>query len=70
VKDKRRLCDLVCDRPWELGLEKYVQRMGERLRDGILVRVENHVTVVVEIKGYEDDQTKAKHTAAKRWWRR
>ncbi len=22
---------------------------------------------VLEVKGYEDDQTKAKHTAAKRW---
>ena len=27
----------------------------------------NGVTAVVEIKGYEDDQVKAKHTAAKRW---
>jgi type III restriction enzyme len=25
------------------------------------------VTVVLEIKGYEDDETRAKHTAAKRW---
>jgi type III restriction enzyme len=25
------------------------------------------VTVVLEIKGFEDDQTKAKHIAAKRW---
>jgi type III restriction enzyme len=32
-----------------------------------LVRLSNGVTVVVETKGYEDDQTKAKHTAAKRW---
>jgi type III restriction enzyme len=32
-----------------------------------LVRLSNGVTVVLEIKGYEDDQTKAKHTAAKRW---
>jgi len=32
-----------------------------------LVRLRNGVTVVLEIKGFEDDQTKAKHTAAKRW---
>jgi type III restriction enzyme len=32
-----------------------------------LVRLRNGVTVVLEIKGYEDDQTKAKHTAAARW---
>lgn len=25
------------------------------------------MTVVLEIKGFEDDQAKAKHTAAKRW---
>ena len=25
------------------------------------------VTLILEIKGYEDDQTKAKHMAAKRW---
>jgi type III restriction enzyme len=32
-----------------------------------LVRLNNGVTVVLEIKGFEDDQTKAKHTAANRW---
>ena len=32
-----------------------------------LVRLTNGVTVVLEIKGFEDDQAKAKHTAAKRW---
>jgi type III restriction enzyme len=32
-----------------------------------LVRLQNGVTVVLEIKGFEDDQTRAKHTAAKRW---
>ena len=32
-----------------------------------LVRLSNGVTVVLEIKGYEADQAKAKHTAAKRW---
>jgi type III restriction enzyme len=32
-----------------------------------LVRLTNGVTVVLEIKGFEPDQDKAKHTAAKRW---
>jgi type III restriction enzyme len=32
-----------------------------------LVRLANDVTVILEIKGFEDDQDKAKHTAAKRW---
>jgi type III restriction enzyme len=32
-----------------------------------LVRLSNGVTVVLEIKGFENDQTKAKHNAAKRW---
>lgn len=32
-----------------------------------LVRLTKGVTVVLEIKGFEDDQDKAKHTAAKRW---
>ena len=32
-----------------------------------LVRLSNGVTVVLEIKGFEDDPAKAKHTAAKRW---
>lgn len=32
-----------------------------------LVRLANGLTVVLETKGYADDQTQAKHTAAKRW---
>lgn len=32
-----------------------------------LARLANDVTVALEIKGFEDDQDKAKHTAAKRW---
>jgi DNA modification methylase len=32
-----------------------------------LLRLSNGATVILEIKGYEDDQDKAKHTAAKRW---
>jgi type III restriction enzyme len=32
-----------------------------------LVRLATGTTVVLEIKGFEDDQDKAKHTAAKRW---
>ncbi len=32
-----------------------------------LVRLTNDVTLVLEIKGYEDDQDRAKHQAAQRW---
>ena len=32
-----------------------------------VVRLTNDATVLLEIKGYEDDQTKAKHNAASRW---
>jgi type III restriction enzyme len=32
-----------------------------------LVRLTNNVTLLVEVKGYEDDVTRAKHNAAKRW---
>jgi len=32
-----------------------------------LVRLASGVTVVLEIKGYEDDEVRAKHTAARRW---
>jgi type III restriction enzyme len=32
-----------------------------------LVRLANGVTLVLEIKGHEDDQDRAKHQAAKRW---
>lgn len=32
-----------------------------------LVRLTNGVTLVLEVKGFEDDQDRAKHTAAKRW---
>ena len=32
-----------------------------------LVRFDNGATVILEIKGFEDDQDRAKHQAAKRW---
>jgi hypothetical protein len=32
-----------------------------------LVRLRNGITVVLEIKGFEDDRANAKHNAAKRW---
>jgi len=32
-----------------------------------LVRLASDVTVVLEVKGFEDNQTKAKQDAAKRW---
>jgi hypothetical protein len=39
-------------------------RLGSWCRPSALA---NGATVVLEIKGFEDDQDKAKHTAAKRW---
>ena len=32
-----------------------------------IVRLANGVSLVLDIKGYEDDETKAKHNAARRW---
>jgi type III restriction enzyme len=32
-----------------------------------LVRLANGLTLLLEIKGFEDEQTRAKHEAAKRW---
>jgi type III restriction enzyme len=32
-----------------------------------LVRLKNGMTLILEIKGFEDDQDKAKHAAARRW---
>ena len=32
-----------------------------------LVRLASGVTLILEIKGYEDDQDRAKHQAAQRW---
>lgn len=32
-----------------------------------LVRLENGLTLILEVKGYEDEQDKAKHTVAKKW---
>ena len=32
-----------------------------------LVRFDNGATVILEIKGFEDDEDRAKHQAAKRW---
>jgi len=54
---------------WTLGVHSYLSYLRERLivARELLTDSGNRVTVVLEIKGYEDDQTKAKHTAAKRW---
>jgi type III restriction enzyme len=52
-----------------LGLTIPYEYMGidHAYEPDFLVRLSNDVTVVLEIKGFEDDQTKAKHTAANRW---
>ncbi len=52
-----------------LGLTIPYEYMGidHAYEPDCLVRLANGLTVVLEIKGYEHDQTKPKHTAAKRW---
>ena len=52
-----------------MGLTLPYEYMGidHSYEPDFLVRLQNGPTVVLEIKGFEDDQTKAKHTAAKRW---
>ncbi len=52
-----------------LGLTIPYEYMGidHSYEPDFLVRLRSGVTVLVEIKGYEDDQTKAKHNAAHRW---
>jgi len=32
-----------------------------------LVKLKNGITLVLEVKGFEDEQGRAKHEAAKRW---
>lgn len=43
------------------------QGIDHRYEPDYVVRLTNDVTLLLEIKGYEDDRTKAKHSAAKRW---
>ena len=52
-----------------LGLEIPYEFDGleESYTPDFLVRLDNDVTLILEIKGHEDDQTRAKHNAARRW---
>lgn len=43
------------------------QGIDHKYEPDYLVRLTNNVTLVLEIKGFEDNETKAKHDAAKRW---
>jgi type III restriction enzyme len=43
------------------------QGVDHKYEPDYIVRLSNDVSVILEIKGYEDDRTKAKHSAAKRW---
>jgi type III restriction enzyme len=43
------------------------QGLDHKYEPDYLVRLGNDVTLVLEIKGFEDNQDKAKHDAAKRW---
>ena len=52
-----------------LGLTIPYEYMGidHAYEPDFLVRLKNRATAIVEVKGFEDYQTKAKHTAARRW---
>ena len=41
--------------------------MGHAYTPDFIVRLANGVTLVLEIKGYEDDQDRAKHQSMQRW---
>jgi len=43
------------------------QGLDHSYEPDFIIKFQNGLTVVLEIKGYEDEQTRAKHTAAKRW---
>jgi len=60
---------LVYARNDHLGLTIPYEYMGidHAYEPDFLVRLANGVNLILEIKGFEDDQTKAKHNAAKRW---
>jgi len=51
----------------ELTIPYEFQGVSHAYEPDFLVRLTNGVTVVLEVKGYEDEEDRAKHTAAKRW---
>jgi type III restriction enzyme len=51
----------------ELAIPLEYMGVDHAYEPDFLVRLKNDVTVLLEVKGYEDDFTKAKHGAAKRW---
>lgn len=51
----------------DLAVPYEYQGIDHAFLPDFIVRLTNGITLVLEIKGYEDDQTKAKHTAAVRW---
>ena len=55
----------------QLGFSIPYEYLGVSLHyePDFLVRLASGATLVLEIKGYEDDQDRAKHEAAKRWCR-
>jgi type III restriction enzyme len=42
-------------------------RISQNYEPDYLVRLSNGITMVLEIKGFEDAQDQAKHEAARRW---
>lgn len=51
----------------ELGVPYEFLGVSHTYYPDFVVRLNNGSTLLLEIKGYEDDQDKAKHQAAKRW---
>ncbi len=53
------------------GLQFYIpseyQGVNRHYEPDFLVRLTNGVTVILEIKGFEDEESRAKHNAARRW---
>jgi type III restriction enzyme len=50
-----------------LAIPYEYQSVNHAYEPDFLVRLTNGLTVVAELKGFEDDVTKAKHNAARRW---
>ena len=50
-----------------LNIPYEYEGVGHYYEPDFLVRLTNGVTLILEIKGYQDDQDAAKHDAARRW---
>lgn len=50
-----------------LAIPYEYQGIGHHYEPDFIVRLADGLNVVLEIKGYEDEETRAKHSGAKRW---